>query len=82
MLHCVFMELEKAYFRVPREELWYRKRKSRVAEKCVRTYTHLNSDVSVEKDVIINKIVRDTEIQRIAPTCVRKHFFNLSAIKS
>ncbi|KAK3538588.1 hypothetical protein QTP86_006676 [Hemibagrus guttatus] len=35
-LHCVFVDLEKAYDRVPREELWYCMRKSRVAEKYVR----------------------------------------------
>ncbi|KAK3525907.1 hypothetical protein QTP70_010961 [Hemibagrus guttatus] len=35
-LHCVFIDLEKAYDRVPREELWYCMRKSGVAEKYVR----------------------------------------------
>ncbi|KAK3542853.1 hypothetical protein QTP70_005435 [Hemibagrus guttatus] len=35
-LHCVFGDLEKAYDRVPREELWYCMRKSGVAEKYVR----------------------------------------------
>ncbi|KAK3512420.1 hypothetical protein QTP70_009842 [Hemibagrus guttatus] len=35
-LHCVFVVLEKAYDRVPREELWYCMRKSGVAEKYVR----------------------------------------------
>ncbi|KAK3562935.1 hypothetical protein QTP86_011609 [Hemibagrus guttatus] len=35
-LHCEFIDLEKAYDRVPREELWYCMRKSGVAEKYVR----------------------------------------------
>ncbi|KAK3547492.1 hypothetical protein QTP86_021194, partial [Hemibagrus guttatus] len=35
-LHCVFVDLEKAYDRVPTEELWYCMRKSGVAEKYVR----------------------------------------------
>ncbi|KAK3517461.1 hypothetical protein QTP70_012394 [Hemibagrus guttatus] len=35
-LHCVFVDLEKAYDRVSREELWYCMRKSGVAEKYVR----------------------------------------------
>ncbi|KAK3533309.1 hypothetical protein QTP70_016017 [Hemibagrus guttatus] len=35
-LHCVFVDLEKVYDGVPREELWYCIRKSGVAEKYVR----------------------------------------------
>ena len=35
-LHCVFVNLEKAYGRVPRKELWYCMRKSGIAEKYVR----------------------------------------------
>ena len=35
-LHCVFMDLEKVYNRVPREELWYCMRKSRIVEKYVQ----------------------------------------------
>ncbi|KAK3506188.1 hypothetical protein QTP70_009687 [Hemibagrus guttatus] len=35
-LHCLFVDLEKSYDRVPREELWYCMRKSGVAEKYVR----------------------------------------------
>ena len=35
-LHCVFVDLEKAYDRVPREELWHCMRVSGVDEKYVR----------------------------------------------
>ena len=35
-LHCVFVDLEKAYDSVPREELWYCMRKSRIVEKYVQ----------------------------------------------
>ena len=35
-LHCVFVDLEKAYDKVPREGVWYCMRKSGLAEKYVR----------------------------------------------
>ena len=35
-LHCVFMDLEKAYGRVPWEKLWYCMRKSGILEKYVQ----------------------------------------------
>ena len=35
-LHCVFVDLEKAYDKVPREEVWYCMRKSGLANKYVR----------------------------------------------
>ena len=38
-LHCVFVNLVIAYDRVPREELWYSKRKSRNSGKVCTTST-------------------------------------------
>ena len=35
-LHCVFVDLEKAYDKVPRDEVWYCMRKSGLAAKYVR----------------------------------------------
>ena len=35
-LHCVFVDLKKAYDRVPREELWYCMRKSGIVKKYVQ----------------------------------------------
>ena len=50
-LHCVFVDLEKAYDRVPREELWYCIRKSGMAEKYVQfvqdMYNHEGSKTVV-----------------------------------
>ena len=43
-LHCVFVDLEKAYDKVPREEVWYCMRKSGLAEKYVRTVQHMQDD--------------------------------------
>ena len=52
-LHCVFVDLEKAYDRVPREELWYCMRKSEVNEKYVRVvqYMYENSLTAVRSAV-------------------------------
>ena len=43
-LHCVLVDLEKAYDKVPREELWYCMMKSRVAEKYVKVVQDMYGD--------------------------------------
>ncbi|KAK3567099.1 hypothetical protein QTP86_009796 [Hemibagrus guttatus] len=56
-LHCVFVDLEKAYDRVPREELWYCMRKSGVAEKYVR----LMQDMYERSRTVVRCAVGQTE---------------------
>ena len=43
-LHCVFIDLEKAYDRVPREEVWHCLRSAKVSEKYVRVIQDMYSD--------------------------------------
>ncbi|KAK3539601.1 hypothetical protein QTP70_010244 [Hemibagrus guttatus] len=56
-LHCVFVDLEKVYDRVPREELWYCMRKSGVAEKYVRVV----QDVYERSRTVVRCAVGQTE---------------------
>ena len=56
-LHCVFVDLEKAYDRVPREELWYCMIKSGIAEKHVR----LVQDMFEESKTVARCAVGTTE---------------------
>ena len=41
---CVFVDLEKAYDKVPREDVWYCMRKSGLAEKYVRIVQYIYGD--------------------------------------
>ena len=43
-LHCVFVDLEKAYDRVPREELWYCMRRSGLPERYVKVIQDMYED--------------------------------------
>ncbi|KAK3574055.1 hypothetical protein QTP86_001330 [Hemibagrus guttatus] len=56
-LHSVFVDLEKAYDRVPREELWYCMRKSGVAEKYVR----MVQDIYERSRTVVRCAVGQTE---------------------
>ncbi|KAK3549947.1 hypothetical protein QTP86_016866 [Hemibagrus guttatus] len=56
-LHCVFVDLEKAYDRVPREELWYCMRKSGVAE----TYVRVMQDMYERSRTVVRCAVGQTE---------------------
>ena len=56
-LHCVFVDLEKACDRVPREELWYCMRKSGIAEKYVR----LVQDMYEESETVVRCAIQTTE---------------------
>ena len=56
-LHCVYVDLEKAYNRVPREELWYCMRKSGIVEKYVR----LVQDMYKESETVVRCALGTTE---------------------
>ena len=56
-LHCVFLDLMKAYDRVPRKELWYCMRKSEIVEKYVR----LVQDMYEESETVMRCAIGTTE---------------------
>ena len=56
-LHCEFVDLEKAYDRVSREELWYCMRKSGIVEK----YVQLVQDMYEGSETLVKCAVGTTE---------------------
>ena len=56
-LHCVFVDLEKAYDRVPPKELWYCMRKSKMAKK----YVQLVQNMYEGSETVVRCAVRTTE---------------------
>ena len=60
-LHCVFVDLEKAYNRVPWEELWYCMRKSGLVEK----YVQLVQDMYEKSETVVRCAVGTTESFKI-----------------
>ena len=56
-LHCVFVDLEKTYDRVPQEELWYCMRKSGIMEK----YVQLVQDMYEGSETVVRCAVGTTE---------------------
>ena len=56
-VHCVFVNLEKAYDRFPREELWYCMRKSGIVEK----YRRLVQDMYEESETVVRCAAGTTE---------------------
>ena len=56
-LHCVFVDLEKAYDRVPREEQWYCMRKTETVEK----YVQFVQDMYEESETVVRCAVETTE---------------------
>ena len=56
-LHCIFVDLEKTYDRVPREELWCCMRKSGIVEK----YVQLVQDIHEGSETVVRCAVGTTK---------------------
>ena len=64
---CVFVDLKKAYDRVPREELWYCLTKSGIVEK----YVPLVQDMYERSETVVSCAVGSTESFKVnsVPVC-------------
>ena len=60
-LHCVFVNLEKAHDKVPREEMWYCMKKSGIVEK----YVQLVQDMYEGSETVVRSAVGTTESFRV-----------------
>ena len=60
-LHCVFVDLEKAYDRVPRDELWHCMKKSGMEKKYVR----LAPDMYEGSETVVRCAVGTTESVKV-----------------
>ena len=58
-LHCVFVDLEKAYDKVPREELWYCIRKSGIVEQYVQLEQHMYECCDVNGNTIVSHMTKE-----------------------
>ena len=56
-LHCVFVDLKKAYDRIPPKELWYCMKKSEIVEK----YVQLVQDMYQESETVVRCAVGTTK---------------------
>ena len=76
-LHCVLVDLEKAYDRVPKEELWYCMRNSGTAEKYVRLVQnmHKGSETAVRCVVEVTESFKVKEFKYLESTVKEKGNF-------
>ena len=70
-LHCIFIDLEKAYDRVPREEVWFCLREKGVSER----YIQLVKDMYQNSRTVVRTAVGNTE-----PFCVNVGLHQGSAL--
>ncbi|KAI5102764.1 gastrula zinc finger protein XlCGF28.1-like, partial [Silurus meridionalis] len=75
-LHCVFVDLEKAYNRVPRDELWYCMRKPGVSEKYVRVVQDMYEDRPLTTVAPQGRVLSPMLFTLLTNDCVAMHSSN------